>query len=126
MWNRFSLKIKLIIFMTLVVTVVEISTLYIISNIEKTQSQNNAISDINNIVKSLNNDLLKTLLSPNTDSLSNISFRLSAFDKINGIILYNKNNKTVYSYGKIANLQKQKNNILKNKYILSHTNIYIK
>lgn len=126
MWHRFSLKIQLILFMTFVVIVVEISTLLIISNIQKTQSQNNAISDIKNIAKSLNNDLLKTLLNPNTDSLSDITFRLSAFDKINGLILYNPENKAIYRYGKSDDINKYKNTILKNNYMILDNNMFIK
>ncbi len=126
MWNRFSLKIQLIIFMTLVVVIVELSTLFIISNIQKTQSQNNAISDIKNIVKSLNNDLLKTLLNSNTDSLSDITFRLSAFDKINGMILYDQQNEAVYRYGQIKNIQNKKKEILENKKVIIDNSIYIK
>jgi len=126
MWNRFSLKIQLIIFMILVVSVGMLSTLFVISNIQKTQSQNNAISDIKNIAKSLNNDLLKTLLSPNTDSLSDITFRLSAFDKINGLILYGQENNPVYRYGKIKKLQNNKKEILKNNQVIDDKSIYIK
>jgi len=126
MWNRFSLKIQMIIFMTLVVTIVEISTLYIISNIQKNQSQHNAILDVKNIVKSLNNDLLKTILSPNTDSLADITFRLSAFSKINGMILYNKQKNPIYSYGEIVNIKKQKNNIETNKQLIINENLFLK
>ena len=126
MWNRFSLKIQLILFMSLVVIIVELSTFFVISNIQKTQSQNNAISDIKNIVKSLNNDLLKTILSPNADNLSDISFRLSAFKKIRGIVLYDQNNKAIYGYKKISDLKKYKNKIISNTQYIINNSIYIK
>ena len=126
MWNRFSLKIQLILFMSLVIIIVEVSTFFVISSIQKTQSQNNAISDIRNIVKSLNNDLLKTILSPNADKLSDISFRLSAFEKIHGIVLYDQNNKEIYGYKEIENIKEQKNKIISSQQYILKNNIYIK
>lgn len=117
--------------MTLVVSIGLLGTLFTISNIQKTQIYNNAISDIKIVAKSLNNNLLKILLNPETDSLADITFRLSAFDKINGLILYNKKNEPIYRYGKIINLQNNKDKILKNNKFINDfdsddKNIYIK
>jgi len=90
MWNRFSIKVQLILFMTLVITIVEISTLLVVLNIQNKDSKNNSILDAQTITKSLNNDLLQIILNPNADKLSDITFRLSAFKKIEGLILLNK------------------------------------
>ncbi|MEA3512062.1 MAG: HD domain-containing protein [Campylobacterota bacterium] len=126
MWNKFNLKIQLIIFMTLVITVVEFSTLFIISNIQKTSTQENALQDVKNIVKSLNNDFVKVLLNVNTDSLSDITFRLSAFKKINGIILYDSHNKPIYRYKNIENIKIYKKQVLNDKYIFLERRIFTK
>ena len=43
MWNRFNIKIQLVIFMTIVVTVVEVSTLFFVYNLQQKENQKNAI-----------------------------------------------------------------------------------
>jgi len=98
MWNRFNIKTQLIIFMTIVVTVVEISTLFFVYNLQQKENQKNAILEVEAITKSLNNDLLKVMLNPNADMLSDITYRLTAFPKIDGLILYDENKNSIYKY----------------------------
>jgi response regulator RpfG family c-di-GMP phosphodiesterase len=126
MWNKFSIKIQLIVFITLVLTIVELGTLAVILNIQKTQSQENAILDLKNIAKSLNNDFLKIILNTNSDSLSDLTFRLSAFKNLNGVILFNEENNAIYKYGNTKFLQNNQNKIVKNKPIILMENILIK
>jgi len=126
MWNRFSIKIQLIIFMTVLISIVEISTLLVVLNIQKKDSQNNAILDANTITKSINNDLLKIILNPSTDMLADITFRLSAFKKIDGLILLDTQNNPIFTYGDTSNIMKEKNRLLKEKNIFTDDNILIK
>ena len=126
MWNRFSIKVQLILFMTLVISIVEISTLFVILDIQKKDSKNNAILDANTITKSLNNDLLKVVLNPTTDNLADITFRLSAFKKIDGLILLDTQHKPIFTYGDEKSILNQKTQILKEKIILTDENIFIK
>jgi diguanylate cyclase (GGDEF)-like protein len=126
MWTKLSIKIQLIIFMTLVVTIVEVSTLFIIHNLQKTESQKNSISEVDTVTKSLNNDLLKFMLNPNATMLSDITYRLLAFKKINGLILYNANNEAIFKYAQIENIQKNKKLILNQKNIFNDDNLFIK
>ena len=67
MWNRFSIKIQLILFMTLVISIVEISSLFVILDIQKKDSKNNAILDANKITKSLLSNVLKRFIDMKTD-----------------------------------------------------------
>lgn len=126
MWNRFSIKIQLILFMTLVVTIVEFSTLFIIHNLQKTDGENNTIAEIKTITKSLNNDILKFILNPNADMLSDITYRLSAFDKITGLVLYNDKNEAIFKHKSTKNLLELQNTITDNKLIFTEDNLYIK
>ena len=103
MWSKFSIKIQLIIFMSLIVIAVEAATLFFVLNIQKEENNKNAIIEAKAITKSLNNDLLKYLLNPSADMLSDITFRLSAFEKIKGMILFDESNKAIYKYGEIKN-----------------------
>jgi len=114
MWNRFSIKVQLILFMTLVISIVEISTLLVVLNIQEKDTKNNAILDANTITNSLNNDLLKIILNPNTDTLADINYRLSAFKKIEGLVLLDTHNNPIYQYGKTAAILQKKDAILNN------------
>jgi len=114
MWNRFSIKAQLILFMILVISIVEISTLFVVLNIQEKDTRNNAILDANTITNSLNNDLLKIILNPNTDTLSDINYRLSAFKKIDGLVLLDTHNNPIFQYGQTNNIIKKKNDILDN------------
>ncbi len=126
MWNKFSIKIQLIIFMTLVVTVVELSTLFVINHLQKSDANNNAILEVDTITKSLNNDILKFILNPSADMLSDINYRLSAFKKITGFILLNDKKEAIYQYGKAYGILKNKSQILSNNIIFTDNNLFIK
>ncbi|HIP19767.1 MAG TPA: hypothetical protein EYG70_01430 [Sulfurimonas sp.] len=107
MWNRLGIKWQLILIMTLVVTLVEFTTLFTVLNIQKIQSKETALSQVEAVTKSLNNDFLKVILNPTTDAFADISYRLSAFNDVNGIILVNDLNETVYKYGTDKNIKKK-------------------
>ncbi len=126
MWNRFSLKIQLIIFMTSVIAIIEIATLVVVFNINKAQVKESSIKNINVIVSSFNNDLVKMLLNPNADIFSDISFRLSAFTNIKSILLYNNKGKAVFQYGNISLLQKNREALKNRRYIFAKTDLLIK
>lgn len=110
MWNKFSIKIQLIIFMSLIIVAVEFATLFFVLKIQKEENNKNAITESNAITKSLNNDLLKYLLAPSADMLSDINFRLSAFEKIDAMILYDDSNSPIYKYGNIKNINEKLDN----------------
>ena len=98
--------------MTLVVTLVEISTLAVVHNMKLSENAQNAVLEARTITKSLNNDFLKVILNPNTDAMADISYRLSAFKTVNGIILYDENAQALFRYGKIDEIQKSKKAVL--------------
>ena len=126
MWNRFSIKVQLILFMTLVITLVEVSTLLVVLDIQKKETKNNALLDAKTITKSLNNDLLKIVLNPNTDMLADITFRLSAFEKIDGLLLLDTQNKPLFTYKNSLDIDISKNKLLKEGSIFSKQTVLIK
>jgi len=126
MWNRFSIKIQLIIFMTLLVTIVEFGTLFIIHDLQKSDAQNNAIVEIETISKSLNNDILKYILNPNADMLSDITYKLSAFEKISGFLLYNDKDEAIFKHLSITNLLSINKEALEQGGVFTQDNLLIK
>lgn len=126
MWNKFSIKVQLIFFMTLIVVVVETATLFLVLRIQKEENNKNAIVEAKAITQSLNNDLLKYLLNPSADMLSDINFRLSAFKKINTMILFDENNNPIYKYGDISNISLNESKISKKDIVFTDDDLFIK
>ena len=112
--------------MTLVISIVQIGILTVVLNIQKKDSRNNAILDANTITSSLNNDLLKVVLNPTTDTLADITFRLSAFKKIDGLILFDTQNKPIFTYKNTDKILKKQKQILVENIVFTDDNILIK
>ncbi len=126
MWKKFNIKTQLIIFMILIVVAVEATTLFFILKIQKKENMQNAVIETTAITQSLNNDLLKYILNPNADILSDITFRLSAFKKIKGVILFDNDRNPIFKYGDIKRLSIEKTNIFKNNTIFTEDELFIK
>ncbi len=112
--------------MTLVVFVVEISTLLVIHNIQKKDNQKNAIVEVDSITQSLNNDLLKVMLNPSADMLSDISFKLSAFKKVKGLVLFDATKNEIYKYGNVSYLMNTKDKVFDTNTIFTDDDLLIK
>ncbi|WP_024955400.1 bifunctional diguanylate cyclase/phosphodiesterase [Sulfurospirillum arcachonense] len=126
MWSKLSIKTQLIVFMTFLVIVIEVGTLIVIQNMYKSERQEFAIAQAQTLSKSLNNDLLKAILSPNVDMLSDITFRLSAFKVLNGLILYDSNSKPIFKYKKIDMIKKYTDTLQNKNAYFSDKNLVLK
>ena len=112
--------------MVLVVSIVEFSSLLVIHHIQKIDSHEKTILEVETITKSLNNDILKFILNPSTDMLSDITYRLSAFKNITGFILYDNTSKAIYKYAKTTKLLDLSSEILDKKIIFKNSDLFIK
>lgn len=126
MFKHFNIKTQLILFMTLIVIVVEASTLFFILQIQKKENMQNAVSQANAITKSLSNDLLKYILNPNAAMLSDITFKISAFQNVKAVILYNDQKEAIFQYGEVKDLSDNQLSVLKKELLFTKTNLYIK
>lgn len=126
MWKQFKIKIQLRIFMTLIVIAVEATTLFFILKIQKKENIQNAITEATAITQSLNNDLLKYLLNPHADTLSDITFRLSAFKNIQGVIVYDSEQNPIFKYGQTEKLAKEERKVFEQTSIFTDTDLFIK
>ncbi len=126
MWSGFSIKTQLVVFMALIVVLVEGATLFWILNIQARQNHDNAVNEARAITQSLNNDLLKYVLTPSADTLSDITFRLSAFTKIDGLMVYDEAKKAVFTYGKTDHILSQSNLLFTRNSVELDENLLIK
>ncbi len=99
MWQRLSIRTQLIALMAVLLIFVEISTLALVSWFDHQERRTIAVEQAQTLGRSLNNDLLKALLSPDADIYSDISFRISGFKSVDALVLFDENNKAVLSYG---------------------------
>ncbi|GAB3477624.1 EAL domain-containing protein [Marinomonas epiphytica] len=123
MWNKLSIKLQLIVSVSFIIFAVEASTLYLILNLQKKETQEMAVNEANSISASLNNDFLKYLFSPSADALADISYRLSAFQTIAGAIVIDENNQQIYQFKDVSQIQLEKNSILSEKTMFTDTNL---
>ncbi|NOQ79351.1 MAG: EAL domain-containing protein [Gammaproteobacteria bacterium] len=99
MWQKLSISTQLIALMAVLLIIVELSTLAIVSWFDHQERRTIAVEQAQTLGRSLNNDLLKALLSPDADVFSDISFRISGFKSVDALVLFDENNEAVLSYG---------------------------
>lgn len=126
MWNKLKIRTQLIIIMTFIIIVVEVKTLLSILEIQKEENIKNSIDEATAITQSLNNDFLKYILNPNADTLSDISFRLSAFKKIKGVILFDTEKKPIYQYSNTNAILENKQEIFNQKTLITNNHFFLK
>jgi diguanylate cyclase (GGDEF)-like protein len=126
MWKKFNIKTQLVVFMTLIVIAVEATTLFFILKIQKKENMQNAIIETTAITQSINNDFLKYILNPNADILSDITFRLSAFKKIKGVVLFDNEKNPIFKYGDSKRLIAEQTKIFEKNTIFTDDELFIK
>ena len=126
MWNKFNIKIQLTIFMVVIICVVELSTLYFVNQYQKKENKENALVEVNTITKSLNNDLIKIILNPNADVVSDITYRLTAFNKVKGLLLTDTNKNGIFKYSDINKIQNLQDKIFLENIVFLEDDLLIK
>ena len=126
MWNRLGIKWQLIIFMSVVVTLVETATLFTVLNLQSTQNRQSALAQVETITKSLNNDFLRVILNPSTDSFADMNYRLAAFKNLTAMLLMDDTNQTVYKNGKVTQLKQHLNALQTTDTIFTQNSIFVK
>ncbi|MCU7801332.1 MAG: GGDEF domain-containing protein [gamma proteobacterium symbiont of Lucinoma myriamae] len=99
MWQKLSIRTQLIALMAVLLIFVELSTLALVSWFDHQERRTIAVEQAQTLGRSLNNDLLKALLSADADVFSDISFRISGFKSVDALVLFDENNEAVLSYG---------------------------
>jgi len=126
MWNKFNIKLQLTIFIIVIICVIELATLLFVYNYQKSELKESALIEVETITKSLNNDLIKAILNSNAAMVSDITFRLTAFDKIKGLLLIDENQDGVFKYSNIKEILSKKDLILKDGIIFTNDELLIK
>ncbi len=99
MWQKLSIRTQLIALLAVLLIIVEISTLALVSWFDHQERRTLAVQQAQTLGRSLNNDLLKALLSSDADLYRDISFRISGFQSVDALILFDQDNQAIFSYG---------------------------
>jgi len=98
MWRKLSIRIQLfslISFILLSFTLASLALSYALDNKER---KNLAIELSETLNKSMSHDMLKALVDNETDVFSDLSFRLSHFESLERLVLYNDDNQAIYEF----------------------------
>ena len=100
-WLKLSIRTQLAVLIAILLIIVELGTLGLVNWFDQKERRTIAIEQAKTLTRSLNNDLLKAILSPSADSYADIAFRISGFMSVDTLILIDKNNEAIFSHGDI-------------------------
>ncbi len=99
MWQTLSIRNQLIALIAVLLIIIEMGTLALVNWFDQQERRTIAIEQATTLGRSLNNDLLRALISPEADIYSDIAFRISGFKSVDVLVLFNENNEAVLSHG---------------------------
>lgn len=125
-WNSLSIRTQLVIFMTLLVTILEAGSLLVINQLDKKESERHALDIVRTVSISLNNDLIKAPLAPNADTFADINSRIAGFSEIKGMLILDERQQPVMQYGDPKNIQQQQAQLLRKDHLFGEYSLFAK
>lgn len=98
MWHKFSIRIQLSILTSLLLLLVMFATTSLTAWLDYKQRQTLALGIAETVNKSLQQDMLKALVSQSADEVSDLSFRLSSYTAIKEVFISLTDGSGVYEY----------------------------
>ncbi len=99
MWQKLSIRNQLISLIAILLIIIELTTLAMVTWFDHQERRTIAVEQAMTLGRSLNNDLLQALISPEADIYSDIAFRISGFKSVDALVLFNENNEAILSHG---------------------------
>ncbi|WP_198263948.1 putative bifunctional diguanylate cyclase/phosphodiesterase [sulfur-oxidizing endosymbiont of Gigantopelta aegis] len=99
MWQKFSIRSQLIILIAILLIVIELGIFLLLTWFDHQERRSIAVAQASTLGRSLNNDLLKALLSPEADIYADIAFRISGFKSVDALVLFDQDNQAILSHG---------------------------
>lgn len=98
-WYSLSIRTQLIILMVVLLSIVELGTLFMVHWFDAKERRSIAAEQSQTLLHSLNHDLLKALLNSNTDTYADISFRISGYKSVKSVLVFDNKGEAVFNYG---------------------------
>ncbi len=125
MWNKISIRWQLIGLLSVVILIIEISALTLDYLNDVKQRKTLAVEQAETISRALQLDLLKAIVSPQADTYADITFRVSTYQSVVQLAVFNQNTEEVFRYIKkdfnmpfSASLQQDTQPIFSDEYLL--------
>lgn len=103
-WRSFSIRSQLMLLMLALLLFIQLSTMLLINWFDIKERRIIAEDQAQTLARSLNNDLLKTLLNPSSDNFAELSFRISGYPSVNAVRLLNEQDQPIFDYSPQSNL----------------------
>ncbi|WP_019557327.1 putative bifunctional diguanylate cyclase/phosphodiesterase [Thiomicrorhabdus arctica] len=98
MWHSLSIRSQLFALTSFMLLGLTLATLSLTYWLDQKQREALAIDLSQTLNNSLSHDMLKALVSNETDVFSDLSFRLSQFNSVDRVLLYNDQHQAVFEY----------------------------
>ena len=99
MWRFLSIRKQLAILMVTILGIVAIGTFSLVYWFDVKERQTIAVEQADTLGRSLNNDLLRIIVSPNASTLSDLSFRINGYKSVDALQVYGIDNKPIFQHG---------------------------
>lgn len=100
MWHKLSIRTQLLFLLSCLLLVTTLATMGIAYWLDKQHRQTVAVELATTLTNALSQDMLKAVLTNQTDGYADLSFRLSQFNSVDLAILYNQNHQPVFQMNK--------------------------
>ncbi|WP_028487449.1 putative bifunctional diguanylate cyclase/phosphodiesterase [Thiomicrorhabdus chilensis] len=100
MWQSLSIRTQLFMLTSLMLLGITIITLSLAYILDQKERQELAIELSQTLNKAMSHDMLKAVVSDQTDVYSDLSFRLSQFESVDQVVLYNEQQKAIFEYSR--------------------------
>jgi len=98
MWNKISIRRQLILLITLALIIVELGTLMLNYSTDVDIRKNLAVEQAETLSHALQHDLVRAVIDAKADTYSDISFRISGFDLVSMLSVFDKDNNETFNY----------------------------
>lgn len=98
MWNALSIRTQLSVLISGMLLIITVATLFQAYWLDTKERQVLAIELSHSLNKSMSQDMLKALLDNQSDTLSDLSYRLSQFESLDEVLLTDSNGKSVFEF----------------------------
>lgn len=103
MWRQLSIKTQLFLLITLLVSFILVISLGITYNYSEKESKQLASTKTVAIAKSLNKEILQTILDPSKINITDMTHRAEVFNALKSLQILDKNNQPIFNYGNPKN-----------------------
>ncbi|MBN2864973.1 MAG: EAL domain-containing protein [Thiotrichales bacterium] len=103
MWNSLSIRTQLSVLISSMLLIITLATLFQAYWLDTKERQVLAIELSHSLNKSMSQDMLKALLDNQSDTLSDLSYRLSQFESLDEVLLTDLTGKAVFEFNRKHN-----------------------